>query len=280
MSRTSGKGRLFIVATPLGNLGDITFRAIDVLKNVDKVLAEDTRSAKKLFHALKIPLPSIESFFDQNEKQKLSLVKAWLKNGLDIALISEAGTPLISDPGFLLIKKLREDGFPIIPIPGPSAPITALIVSGFPPLPHTFLGFLPRKAGEIRKIFANFMTLPCTLIFFERKNRVLRTLKIAYEVLGKREFCLARELTKIHEEVIYGRLDDINLDESCLRGEITVLIAPPTDFKTSLDKVKEKIYFFKESNLKAKDIIKIMQQEVIGWSNKELYELIISELKH
>ncbi|MDQ7032190.1 MAG: 16S rRNA (cytidine(1402)-2'-O)-methyltransferase [Desulfonauticus sp.] len=273
MSQTSGRGNLFVVATPLGNLGDITFRAVRVLTEADLVLAEDTRAASRLFQALKIPQRQIQSLFDHNEKERLAQIKQWLDQGLNLALISEAGTPLISDPGFFIVKHLRQENYNVIPIPGPSAPITALVASGFPVHPFTFLGFLPRKTGEIKKIFQPLANLNTTLIFFERKNRVIQTLKLAHNVFGDRPFCLARELTKVYEEFIYGNLGQISLDQNKLKGEFTVLIAPGEKNKTSAQEL-EKIVKPLLAIYKIKEIVRKIEGKVTGWSNKELYSFI------
>lgn len=265
-----------MVATPLGNLGDLSLRAKDTLKNVDKILAEDTRTASRLLSALNLPPKSLESFFEHNESRKLSKVLNWLEQGLDLALISEAGTPLIADPGFPLVKKVRLAGFKVIPIPGPSAPIVALMGAGISCLPFTFLGFLPKKPEEIKKIFSLYAYPAQTLVFFERKNRVLTTLKLAHQVLGKREFCLARELTKIHEEFINGYLDDLSsLDETKLRGEFTVVIGPGLEVsKTPEQEVKQLILNLR-SRYKVKELAKIISEQVQGWSTKEVYQLCL-----
>ena len=197
---------LWVVATPLGNLGDLSPRAGEVLELADVVLAEDTRRTGLLFARVGLPKPRLMSLHEHNEQARIDTVLGLLHQGLRVAVVSDAGTPLIADPGYKVVRAVRTAGFPVVPVPGPAAPITALMACGLPPYPFTFLGFLPRKPGDIRKILTPFADLGMTLVFFERKSRVAVSLAVAFEVLGGREFCLARELTKEHEEFIHGRL--------------------------------------------------------------------------
>lgn len=269
-------GTLWVVATPLGNDGDLSPRAAEILAGADEVLAEDTRRAGQLFKRLGIDRSGgFVSFFEHNEEKRLSMAIDWLEQGKTLALISDAGTPLLSDPGFRLVRACRERSIPVHPVPGPSAPLAALSACGLPPLPFTFLGFPPRKDGQIRKFFETHAATGATLVFFERKSRLADVLGVAGEVLGDREFCIARELTKDFEEFIYGRLanlDEVNLD---LRGEITVIVAPPESTgRSSEELVAEILEQERETGDKPKQIARRVAEKVQGWTAKEIYALM------
>ena len=216
---------LFIVATPIGNLGDMTFRAVETLKNADFVAAEDTRTAQKLFTKFDIHTPLMSFHAHSNEHSTEKLIEK-LKAGKSVALISEAGTPGISDPGFILIRRAVEEKIEIIPIPGACAAITALSASGLRTDKFIFLGFLPTKKGR-KKIFESFQDEKKTIIFYESPHRILKTISQLKDVLGdERKVVLGRELTKIHEEFFRGNLAEAVdfLNSKKIRGEFTVLI--------------------------------------------------------
>ena len=268
---------LWVVATPLGNPGDFSPRAAETIVKSVLILAEDTRRARSLFQRVDISGKKIVSLHEHNEQDRISLVLDKLSRGLDVALISDAGTPLISDPGYKLVRACHEHGFRVSPVPGPCAPIAALMACGLPPYPFTFLGFLPRKRGEIKKIFQIWEHAPTTIVFFERKNRIISSLHVAYEVLGPRPFCLARELTKKFEQFIFGNLDKIELDEEKLKGEITAIIAPATGkTKTSLEDVLDLIEQNRQNGLRSREIVRKIAGMVRGWSGKEIYKLVQS----
>ncbi len=273
MSLTSGT--LWVVATPLGNLGDFSPRARETLELADLVLAEDTRRAGLLFQRLGLTVKKTMSYFEHNELSKLKSVLDVLLQGADVALISDAGVPLVSDPGFALVRACREQNIRVAPVPGPSAVHTALMASGLPPLPYVFLGYAPRKAGERRRFFEPYARLAATLIFFERKNRLAETLAVAHDALGDRDFCIARELTKAHEEFIIGRLgclDQVNFD---LLGEITIVIGPPdADARTSEIELDEIIAAESASGGSSKEIAKRVKSGTRGWTTKEIYNRI------
>lgn len=271
--------KLWVVATPIGNLGDFSPRAKEILSQVDVILAEDTRKAGKLCEFLAIKGLRFISLFEHNEDKRVPQVLEMLGQGLNLALISNAGTPVISDPGFKLVKACREAGYHVSIVPGPCAPIAALAVSGFPPVPFTFLGFLPRKPGAKRKIIDKYKSISGTLLFFERKSRILESLQISYQVLGKRQCCLARELTKQYEELIFFELGDWQELPQEFRGEFTVLIAPlesSDQNNTSKDELEEKIIQALEKDIPPKEIIKKIQGQVTGWSKKQIYEVYVS----
>ena len=228
-SLNSTKGMLYIVSTPIGNREDITLRALRILREVDLIAAEDTRHTSFLLRHFGIHTP-LTSYFEGNEFKKKEFILSKLKQGHRIALVSDAGTPGISDPGFRLIQTAIEDEIPIVPIPGPSAVITALSVSGLPTDAFIFRGFLPHKMKKRRDLLKELEDVRETLIFYESPHRISETLKDIYEVLGDREIVLTRELTKIYEEVLRGKVSDIQsqIGERKLKGEITLVISGKT----------------------------------------------------
>jgi len=220
------EGKLYLVSTPIGNLEDITLRAIKVLRGVDLIAAEDTRRAKRLlarYHA-KAPLTS---FFEHNEPAKKEAIVKRLVAGNDIALISDAGTPGVSDPGFRLVQGAIEAGIEVIPIPGPSAHVAALIVSGLPTDSFHFFGFLPPKGSKRKKRLEEINAVRGTIILYEAPHRLLRTLGDIRDVCGDRPIVVARELTKVYEEVIRGEITEVleRLEGRKIKGEITLVVA-------------------------------------------------------
>jgi 16S rRNA (cytidine1402-2'-O)-methyltransferase len=203
------KGKLYIVSTPIGNLGDITLRAIEILKTSDIVVAEDTREAGKLIQLLELPKKSYFSYRDQNHEYALPIIKAYLDEGKIVALISDRGTPLISDPGYKLIRDLIDEGYSVETVPGPSSVIAALTISGLPTDRFTFLGFLPRSSGKQKKVLEQFQSIPTTLIIFESPFRLIKTLTILEKIYGDVEVAAVNELTKLHEKVFRGKLSAV-----------------------------------------------------------------------
>ncbi|MBU1003531.1 MAG: 16S rRNA (cytidine(1402)-2'-O)-methyltransferase [Proteobacteria bacterium] len=269
-------GALYIVATPLGNIGDLSPRAREVLSGADIVLAEDSRRAGLLFQRLGIKSHGFVSFHEHNEDGKRAQVLSMLAEGKSVALISDAGTPLMSDPGFTLVRACREAGLKVVPVPGPSAPLTALMACGLAPQPFTFLGFLPRKAGEQRRMFERYGASGATLVFFERKNRLQTTLQTAFEALGGRELSLARELTKLHEEFILGRLDALDELDIPERGEFTVVIGPPeAEDQTTEDRMRALLVRECELGGKPKEVARRASAQAPGWTAKTAYELLL-----
>ncbi|MGM0645947.1 MAG: 16S rRNA (cytidine(1402)-2'-O)-methyltransferase [Thermodesulfobacteriota bacterium] len=268
---------LWIVATPLGNPGDLSPRAKEVLVGADLVLAEDTRRAGKLFERLGLPAAGFMSFHEHNEQARLGTVLQRLEHGDQVALIADAGTPLVADPGYRLVRHCRAAGFSVRPVPGPSAPITALMASGLPPYPFAFLGFLPRKASQQRAVWQQYQGLSCTLVFFERKSRLQETLAVAASELGRRELCLARELTKTHEEFIVTRLERWEEIGEELRGELTVLIGPAEPQTATPEEARAYLLRAQESGGRPKEIVRNAQQHLHGWSTKALYEMLLHQ---
>jgi len=222
-------GTLFIVATPIGNLDDITFRAVETLKSVDLVLAEDTRHSQKILNHFNIKTP-VSAFHDYNEREKCNTVIDKLKQGDSIALISDAGTPLISDPGYILVSAAKKNSVNVVPIPGPSALITALSASGIPSDRFSFFGFLPSKQNARIKTLKTFASRPETIIVYESPKRIMATLTDMLFVFGEeREVCLAKELTKTFETIlttnIPNLIDYISADPGHQKGEFVLLIS-------------------------------------------------------
>ena len=219
-------GTLYLVATPIGNLGDITHRALQILKDVDLIACEDTRHTHKLLAHYGITTKTV-SYHEHNEQQRTAHLVDQLKQGSNIAVVSDAGTPSISDPGFRLVRAAIENDVAVVPVPGPSALISALIAAGLPADEFFFAGFLPARSNARRTRLSELRTVPGTLIFYEAPHRLATSLKDAYEVLGERDAVVARELTKLHEEIKRGRLSELAGyfgDEERARGEIVVLI--------------------------------------------------------
>jgi 16S rRNA (cytidine1402-2'-O)-methyltransferase len=225
-NRDTTKGILYIVSTPIGNLEDITLRALRILKEVDLIAAEDTRHTGLLLRHFGIQKP-LTSYFEGNELRKKEFILSRLKQGDRIALVSNAGTPGISDPGFRLIQIAVESQIPIVPIPGPSAVIAALSVSGLPTDAFLFKGFLPHKSKKRKDLLKQLEGNKETLIFYESPHRLTETLKDMLDILGDREIVLTRELTKIYEEILRGKVSGIQkqIVEKKLKGEITLIIS-------------------------------------------------------
>ncbi len=218
-------GTLYIVATPIGNLEDITFRAVRILKEADLVACEDTRHTRKLLSHFEIQTP-VTSYFEHNKLQKGEVLIRALLEGKNIALVSDAGTPGISDPGFNLIRSAIEQRISVVPIPGPSALAAAVSAAGLPTDRFVFVGFLPMKDGKKRRIIEGLKEEEGTLVFYESPFRVKKTLGLLHEVLGDRPAVLAHELTKLHEGFFRGNLGDMIKDESAFveKGEWIILV--------------------------------------------------------
>ncbi len=222
-------GRLYIVSTPIGNMEDITLRALRILKEVDLIAAEDTRRTGLLLKHFGIEKP-LTSYFEGNELKKRELILERLKEGKRVALVSEAGTPGVSDPGFRLIQLAIERRIPVVPVPGPSAVIAALSISGLPTDSFLFKGFLPHKSKKRREVLKDLENARETIILYESPHRIHETLRDILEMLGDREMVLARELTKLYEEVVRGKVSHIlnQLGDRKLKGEITLVVSGKT----------------------------------------------------
>ncbi|SNR96553.1 16S rRNA (cytidine1402-2'-O)-methyltransferase [Humidesulfovibrio mexicanus] len=221
---------LYLVATPIGNAGDLSPRAAEVLRRAGVVLAEDTRRAGLFFRrqdlAREAGRKGFMSLHEHNEAGRIPQVMELIQAGQSVALISDAGTPVLSDPGYRLVRACRLAGLPVASLPGPFAPAVALSACGLPPAPFTFLGFLPRHKGQAQRLLSRHAATGASLVFFERKDRLAETLALAAGVLGDREFAVCRELTKQYEEFILGRLGRLDEARLGVLGEVTVVIGP------------------------------------------------------
>jgi 16S rRNA (cytidine1402-2'-O)-methyltransferase len=218
-------GTLFLVATPIGNLADITLRALEVLRSVHRIAAEDTRHTRKLLSHYQIHKPMV-SYHSHNAKQRGTALLAKLHDGESLALVTDAGTPGISDPGFLLVAQALAEELPVVVIPGAAALVAALVGSGLPTHPFAFLGFPPTRSAGRKRFCDRYRTLPMTLVLYESPQRLARTLSDLLVHWGDRHIAVARELTKLHEEVFRGTISQaMQYFESGVRGEVTLVVA-------------------------------------------------------
>lgn len=267
------KGTLYIVSTPIGNLEDITLRALRILKEVDLIAAEDTRHSLKLLNHFNIRKPLV-SYWGEKEKVKAEETLQRLKDGQSVALISDAGTPGISDPGTVLIGRAIEEGIRVVPVPGPSAVITALSLSGFPTEEFTFCGFLPAKEMQRRKMLERISLEERTLIFYEAPHRILETIADMAEMMGQRSVVVIRELTKLHEEVFRGTIASVldGLEHSTIAGEYVIILAGrPEKGQLHIDDALKEVRELMRKGLGRKESAKKVG-EAYGFSKKELYD--------
>lgn len=236
----NGIGTLYIVGTPIGNLGDMTFRAVETLKNVDVILAEDTRQTLKLLNHFNIEKHMI-SYHRHNEDEKIDKVVELLKGSKNVALVSDAGMPVISDPGQNLIKYLTENSYKVEVIPGVTAVITAIVKSGMDSTRFTFEGFLSVNKKQRKERLNSLKDETRTMIFYEAPHKILFTLKDMYEVFGNRKICIARELTKLYEEFIHITIKEAieKIEQSPLKGEIVLLIQGRNEQELQEEKMKK-----------------------------------------
>ncbi|MDP2669017.1 MAG: 16S rRNA (cytidine(1402)-2'-O)-methyltransferase [bacterium] len=222
----SDKGILYVVATPIGNLGDITLRALETLNGVDMIAAEDMRVTRKILSHYAISVKLV-SYHEHNEKKQAGSLISLIRQGKNVALVSDAGTPGVSDPGFRIVKQAQQEGIQVVSIPGPSAVIAALSISGLPTDSFTFLGFSPRKSGKKKKFFETAAAYPHTCVVYESPFRVLDTLRVIRETMGARTLFIARELTKKFEETFYGEVSEALVwleGKQAIKGEFVILI--------------------------------------------------------
>jgi len=273
-------GVLYVVATPIGNLGDLSTRAIETLRTVDHVAAEDTRRSKQLLSHLGIQTHCF-SLHEHNERQRIAQILQYLQNGESVALVSDAGTPLISDPGFPLVRELREQGFRVIPIPGPCALITALSAAGIASDRFYFEGFLPAKSGARKNRLQALVGLDATLVLYESSHRIIGSLTDMAEVMGEQRFCVvARELTKTFETFMQGELRqvirDIHADTNQQKGEFVVMLAAEQRQASML--APEVIALAERllGHLPAKTVAKLCAEHY-GVKKNEVYQYLLNE---
>ncbi len=269
-------GKLYLVATPIGNLEDISARALRVLREALLVAAEDTRRTGALLRHFGIRVP-LTSYYEYNKLQKLDFILEHLTRG-DVALVSDAGTPAINDPGYELVRAVLAAGFEVSPVPGPSALISALSASGLPTDSFAYFGYLPHKAGERRKLIAQVESLPYTLIFLETPHRLTDSLADLLAGLGNRPVCAAREMTKMFEEFWRGELSAAleHFQAHPPRGEFTLVVAGKSKSESvrwSQEELRAALAAELKKNKSAKEISADLAQ-VSGWSKKEIYALL------
>ncbi len=280
-TKPTDKGRLFLVATPIGNLEDITFRAVRILKEVDLIACEDTRQTQKLLNHYGIHKRQA-SYHGHNEQERSGEMVAEMEKGASVALVSDAGTPLVSDPGSRLVSLCIERGILVIPVPGPNSLLAALSASGVPCEPFLFAGFLPARQGERRRALAKLSHQPVTLVFFEAPHRIGTMLRDAADILGPRPAALARELTKIHEEFIRGSLQELaeRFSARAVKGELTLVVGPAhpdaKDVSPNYETIRERVEnLMKSEGLDRKAALKQAGRER-GISRREAYKKLLA----
>ncbi len=269
-------GTLYVVATPIGNLEDITYRAVRVLQEAGRIACEDTRQTRKVLEHYGIRTPTI-SYHEHNEAERSGELVARLEAGEVIALVSDAGMPLVSDPGYRLVHAAVEAGIPVVPIPGPSATLAALAASGLPTDSFHFAGFLPPKAGARARVLEDLADERATLIFYEAPHRIVETLEAIEKVMGPRPVVVARELTKIHEEFLRGTAGEVREQlaaRDAVKGEITLLIGRargPVPDDTPLEEAVEAL---ERRGISRMDAIKQVARKR-GLSKRAVYDQLL-----
>lgn len=251
-------GTLFVVATPIGNLNDISNRALQTLRDADVIACEDTRQTIKLLNHFGIQKP-MTSYHEFNEERKAEELANELAGATTIALVSDAGTPALADPGYRLVRLCRQRGIPVVAIPGPNAAITALSASGLPSDEFMFLGFLPSKRNARRQKLMAVTNAMCTLVFYETPHRIQAALEDVQNVLGDRQVCVAREITKIHEEFLFGTASDVRARVKAL-GEFVVIVTGAKEKREEGPRTREEVL------------------KKLGMTRNELYNLLFKKL--
>lgn len=267
-----------MVATPIGNLEDITVRALRVLKEVDLIAAEDTRHSRILLSTYDIRTPLV-SLHEHNERERSALIVSKIENGMSVAYVSDAGTPCVSDPGYHLAAVALENGIRVVPVPGPSAVIAALSVCGFPADHFLFYGFLPPKSNRRRRFLESIRDEEQTLIFYESPARIADTLQEIHEVLGDRQIVVARELTKVFEEIRRGKVSDIaaGMSGSKARGEFTVILRGASREPVSMtdDEIQERILLLRKGkSMSLRDAVADVVRQT-GLPRKRVYNMAL-----
>jgi 16S rRNA (cytidine1402-2'-O)-methyltransferase len=250
------KPTLYVVSTPIGNLSDITYRAIEILNSVDMVLCEDTRTSSVLLNHYLIKKP-LMSYHEFNKLEKEDQIIGMLTEGKNLALISDAGTPGISDPGYEIIKRTIDSGFHVVSIPGASAILSALVVSGLVIQPFTFIGFLPKKSSDQKRLLTSYQMRPETLVIYESPMRITNTVKTLFQMFGNRRIVLARELTKTFETIIRTTLSEALLMEHNTKGEYVIILEGQlVEEQTSDLPIEDEVKGHMQSGMTEKDAIK------------------------
>jgi 16S rRNA (cytidine1402-2'-O)-methyltransferase len=263
------KATLFLIPTPIGNLEDMTFRAVTTLEKVDLIYAEDTRVSKKILSYYNIN-KNLISLHEHNESKRYEEILNNLNQGLNIGIISDAGMPLLSDPGFLIVNETKKAGFNVVALPGANALLPGLLMSGIKTIPFVFVGFLDAKQKKRRDEISKYQYYPQTLIFYEAIHRIKQTLEDMYNIFGDRNFVIAREISKAFEEIISGKLSEFNeLDE--LKGELVLVVEGFSEDLTSNLSIVEQVDFFIESGLKKTEAMKKVS-EMTNIPKNRIYE--------
>lgn len=275
----AGEGILYVVATPIGNLEDITYRAVKILGSVDIIAAEDTRNTARLLSFYEIHTRLI-SYHDHNEDIRSEYIIELIQSGQSVALVSDAGTPLVSDPGYRVVEAASSRGIKIVPVPGPSSMLAALSVSGLPVERFVFMGFSPRSSGKRKAFIEEAGKLPCSAVYFESPHRIIDLLKDILSVSGDRPAVVARELTKMYEEIIRGsvsELIEILEKRDIIKGEI-VLVTGPSEEKheavINAEDIEHQILQLIESGMKTSVVAKTVSEKT-GIPRQEIYSRII-----
>lgn len=270
-------GRLLLVGTPLGNLSDMTPRAIQALESADLILCEDTRHTRKLLNHFGIDRPT-DSYHEHNEDQKAGALIERIEAGETLALVSDAGMPVVSDPGYRIVRLARERSLTVEPIPGPFAGVLALAASGIAPLPFTFLGFTPHRQGERLDFYRRAAELGHTVVIYESPERVIASLEDALEVLGDTDVTVAREMTKMHEELLGGTISVVlaTLQErERVHGEITLVFAAPKReaAEVSTEQLRAEFERLRETGMRRNDAVKAVAEK-FGMRKNDVYRLL------
>ena len=273
------KGTLLIIGTPIGNLDDLSPRAIEALRAADLVLCEDTRHTRKLLTHFGIDKPT-QRFDDHTEDARGGTFADLIEAGQTVALVSDAGMPVVSDPGFRLVRIARERGLDVEPIPGPFAGVLALVASGIAPLPITFLGFTPHRHGERQEFYRRLATLGHTAVVYESPERLLESLRDALGILGDVEVAVAREMTKLHEELIRGTISEVvaELESRAVKGEVTVVFAAaaPVTAEVAPDEVSAEFERLRDGGMRRNDAVKAVAEK-FGLRKNEVYKMLVTD---
>jgi 16S rRNA (cytidine1402-2'-O)-methyltransferase len=270
--------KLLLVGTPLGNLQDMSPRGVAALKSADLILCEDTRHTRKLLTHFGIEGP-VDSYHEHNEDAKAESLIARIEDGETLALVSDAGMPVVSDPGYRIVRLARERGIVVEPIPGPFAGVLALAASGIPPLPFTFLGFTPHRQSERLDFYRRAAELQHTIVVYESPERVVASLEDALEVFGDTEVTVAREMTKMHEELLSGTIGQV-LDQlrerDRVHGEITLVFGAPARQaeEASPDEIKQEFERLRDSGMRRNDAVKAVAEK-FGLRKNDVYRLLL-----
>jgi 16S rRNA (cytidine1402-2'-O)-methyltransferase len=272
-------GKLLIIGTPIGNLGDLSPRAVEALRSADLVLCEDTRHTRGLLTHFGIDKPT-QRFDDHTEDARGGTFADRIEAGETVALVSDAGMPVISDPGFRLVRIARERGLTVEPIPGPFAGVLALVASGIAPLPFTFLGFTPHRHGERSEFYRRLAALGHTAIVYESPERLVESLRDALPILGDVEVAVAREMTKLHEELIRGTISEVivSLESRSIKGEVTVVFAAaaPPESNVAPDDVASEFTRLRDGGMRRNDAVKAVAEK-FGLRKNEVYKMLLQE---